>query len=343
MSRFKRLLTTAALLFIGAVGSAQAQEKAACGPGQVIKFAEIGWDSGKFFTEIIREIVEKGYGCKTDIVVGTNPITQSALISNDLQVFVEYWSGRTESFEKAAAAGKIKIIGELVDGGGQEGWYVPEYVVKGDSSRGIKPLAPNLKSVSDLPKYASLFKDDEEPTKGRFFNCPTGWSCQKDNEQRMKAYKLTGMYNSFKPGTGAAFDAAIASAFQRGQPILFTYWSPSSILGKYKVVRLSEPAFSEKCWNTINGSTTDIPCGSSSPSTNLAVAVSKPFSDSSPELVQVISKVTLPMEAVNKAIAEMGDKKVPARTMAKAYLDANPGVVKKWLSAAAYKKLYSTQ
>lgn len=336
----KAVAAVASMLF---AHGAMASDAAWCDTGRSIKFAEIGWDSGKFFTELIREIAEKGYGCKTEAVVGSSPITQAALLNNDLQVFVEYWQGRTESFERAAERGTIQLVGALVKGGGREGWFVPEYVVRGDAARGIKPIAPNLKSVTDLATYVEVFRDDEEPSKGRFYNCPTGWACEKDNTQRLKAYKLADTYNNFRPGTGAAFDAAIASAFQRGKPILFTYWGPSNILGKYKSIQLQEPEYNAACWKTIHETPTANPCGSASPATNLTTAVSRDFASGAPAIVALMRNVSVPMEDINRAIAEMADKKTPPRTAARSYIAENRKTVEQWLSPEARKALYGSR
>jgi len=32
--------------------------------------------------------------------------------------------------------------------------------------------APDLKAIADLGKYAAVFKDQEEPSKGRFYQLP---------------------------------------------------------------------------------------------------------------------------------------------------------------------------
>lgn len=339
--KLARIAAAALALLLG--NTAMANDKNWCESGRPIRFAEIGWDSGKFFTELMREIIEKGYGCKTDLVVGTTPITQAALLNNDLQVFVEYWQGRTDSIERAVERGAVQLVGSLVQGGGREGWFVPEYVVHGDATRGIKPLAPNLKSTADLAAYAELFRDDEDPGKGRFYNCPTGWACEKDNTQRLKAYKLSASYNNFRPGTGAAFDAAIASAFQRGKPILFTYWGPSSILGKYKSIQLQEPEFSAACWKTIHESTVPNPCGSASPATNLTTTISRDFANNAPEIVKFMKNVSVPMEDINRVIAEMSDKKTPPRTAARAYIAGNRKSMEQWMSPEAGQKLYGAR
>ena len=304
-----------------------------CTSGKPVKFAEMGWDSAKFMTEVIRYVLEKGYGCKTDQTPGTNAIALQGVVMNDLNVMVEYWSGRTPAYENAARDGKVKILGSLISGGSLEGYYVPEYVIKGDAARGLKPLAPDLKRITDLPKYKDLFADDESPSKGRLYNCPIGWQCEVDTAQKMKAYKLDASFTDFHPGSGPALDAAIESAYARGKPILFYYWEPSTILGRFKAVRLEEPAFNDTCWKTINGSKDANPCGSASPPTSLRIVMSDALYDADPQIVGFFEKVQFPIGTINGILARMASDKTPARQAAIDFLKANPDALSRWLPA----------
>jgi glycine betaine/proline transport system substrate-binding protein len=321
------------------ISASAATPSAWCSSGKSIRFAEVGWDSGKFFTEIARYVVEKGYGCKTETVGGSNSITTGAVANNDLQVFVEYWNGRTSAIEAAAKEGKIKVIGDLVKGGSVEGFYVPEFVIKGDPKRGIKPIAPDLKSVSQLVNYSKIFTDPEDPSKGSFLNCPIGWQCESDNTQKLKAYKLDKVYTNTHPGTGAAMDATIASAYERGKPILYYYFQPSTLLARYPSIRLEEPSFNAACWKTINNSKDTDPCPSSSPTTNLKVLVSTPFANSDPVVTEFLSKMSLPMSAVNQALSSMGSLKIDPRALAVQYIKSNPQQLATWLPADVAQKV----
>lgn len=310
-----------------------------CNSGKPIKFAEIGWDSGKFFTEVARYVLEKGYDCKTETVNGSNSITLGAVATNDLQVFVEYWNGRTAAVETAATESKVKVIGDLVKGGSVEGFYVPSYVIKGDPKRGIKPIAPDLKSVSQLASYSKDFTDPEDPSKGSVLNCPIGWQCESDTTQKLKAYKLDTAFTNTHPGTGAAMDATIASAYERGKPIVYYYYQPSTLLARYPSIRLDEPPFNAECWKTINSSKDPNPCPSSSPVTNLKVVVSAPFAAADSTAVDFLSKMSLPMSAVNQALASMGTSKTDPRVLAVQYLKANPQELASWVPADVAKKV----
>ena len=154
-----------------------------------VHFADLNWESGSLITEVLRFIVEKGYDLPTDTLPGTTITLETALAKNDIQVIGEEWAGRSPVWIKAEAEGKVIGLGDTVKGA-TEGWWVPEYVVKGDPAKGLKPLAPDLKTVQDLARYKDVFKDPESPGKGRFLNSPIGWTSEVVNAQKLKAYGL---------------------------------------------------------------------------------------------------------------------------------------------------------
>jgi len=331
LARLKRSLQLALGLSLVS-GAAMAQDKPVWCASNPVKFAAVTWESAQFYTELARFITENGFDCKTELVTGSTAVTETALVSNDLQVWMEQWN-RTDVIKKGKVDGKIDLVGDLLKGGTLEGWFVPEYVIKGDAKRNIKASAPDLKTVADLPKYKALFKDDEDPSKGRFFNCPSGWDCERINNQKFKAYKLGDDYVNFRPGTGGTLDAAISSAYERGRPVLFYYWAPAGLMGKYKFTQLTEPAFNETCWKTLMNSTTDAACPSAFPSTKLSAGVSVPFQKGAPEIVAMLSKLQLPAEQLNAIIADMSERKVGGAVVAKEYLQKNKAAWKTWVSA----------
>jgi glycine betaine/proline transport system substrate-binding protein len=310
-----------------------------CSSGKPVRFAGVTWESGSFTTEVLRFITEKGYGCKTDTVPGSTAATETALARNDLQVWAEQWTGRSEIIAKAVKDGNVKLIGDTLPGGTNEGWFVPEYVVKGDPARNIKPVAANLTSVSDLPKYKDVFPDDEEPGKGRFLNCPSGWDCERVNTRLLKVLKLDDSYTDFRPGTGAALDAAIASAYERGKPIVFYYWEPAALMAKYKFVQLKMPPFNQKCWETLRADNSSSQCASSYLVSHLKIGVSTPFYQGEPELMAAYSKVSFSMDFLNKTILEMTSKKIDGPTMAREFLKDHPEMWKQWVPADVAQKV----
>lgn len=335
------IVAIAGAVIATALVATQAQggsSSAYCASGKMVKFAGITWESGQFTTGVVKTILEKGYGCKTDVVPGSTAITETALVAGDLQVWGEQWVGFSEIVKKGIEAGKVKYVGNILDGGTVEGWYVPTYVVKGDPKRGIKAVAPDLKTVQDLVKYKALFKDDENPGMGRFYNCPVGWACEKTNNQKLVAYGLTKDFTNFKPGNGAGLDAAIAGAYEKGQPVAFYYWAPTGFMSRFDLTRLEEPKYNEKCYKTLQDANEKNPCGSASPSTDLRFGVSTAIADND-AVIALLKKVQFPLSFFNKVISEVSDAKKPVEQVAKEFLMEKADMWTKWVPADVAKKV----
>ena len=315
-----------ALLFCTALLSLSAL----AAPRAPIHFGEITWESGSFTTEVLRLIVEHGYGYPTDTLPGSTVSMEVALARNDIQVIGEEWAGRSPAWVKAEQAGQVLALGDTVKNA-DEGWYVPEFVVKGDTGRGLQPLAPALRTVDDLKRYAKVFADPEAPGKGRFLNSPSGWTSETVNSQKLKAYGLEDLYTNFRSGSGAALDAEITSSIRRGKPVLFYYWSPTPLMGRFKLVRLEEPPFDAQAWATLTDASNPAPTGSRSLPAKLSIGVSKAFHEQYPDLVAFFSKVDLPIDTLNAVLAHMSEQRQDPALAARAFLKDNPQVWHPWL------------
>lgn len=311
------LASAVSLGLLAAAGTSQAAGW--CESGKPVKFAGLNWESGMLLTDLLQFVLKNGYGCTTDSLPGNSITMESALGSNDIQVFAEEWVGRSEVWNKAEQAGKVVGVGAPVVGA-VEGWYVPRYVVEGDPARKLQAKAPDLKAIADLGRYAKVFKDQEEPDKGRFYNCPAGWTCELENSQMLKSYGLEGSYTNFRPGTGPALDAAVLSSYKRGEPILFYYWSPTPLLGQIDVIKLDEKPGVDK---TIS----------------IKVGLSKTFHDGAPELLSVFEKVNLPIDLLNQNLARMSKERIESPKLAQLFLKEHPEVWKQWVSEDAARKI----
>jgi glycine betaine/proline transport system substrate-binding protein len=215
---------------------------------KTIIFADLSWDSVQIHNRIVAFIIKHGMGYESDFVPGGTPILVQALMKGDIDVDMESWTqNNQELFDKGIKEGTIIDLGPNFPDSWQ-GWLVPTYVIKGDPTRGIQPMAPDLKSVFDLPKYWKLFKDPEDPKKGRFYNAIAGWGVTKVNETKFKAYGLDKTYNQFIPGSDAALSGSMVAAFERGKPWFGYYWGPTWVLGKLDMMPLEEPPYDANVW-----------------------------------------------------------------------------------------------
>ncbi|PJR11848.1 ABC transporter substrate-binding protein [Sinorhizobium meliloti] len=333
-----RLTFAAAGLMLAA--SASGANASYCGDGKTVTFAGIDWESGAFITEVMKTILAKGYDCQVDSIPGNSVTLEQATANNDVQIFAEEWLGRSDVWNKAVEEKKVVAVGKTFVGA-SEGWFVPDYVVHGDPARNIEAKAPDLKSVSQLtdPKIAEIFADPEEPSKGRFLNCPSGWTCEGVSTAKLEAYKLGEAYVNFRPGTGTALDAAITSAYLQGEPILFYYWSPTAIMGKFKLIQLEEPAYNEACWKELSSANGKRDEGCAFPSVDVAYGVNSTFASEAPEIVEILEKATFPLEEVNASLAYMADNKVDATAAAAEFLKTKGDIWSKWVSDEARGKI----
>ena len=295
-----------------------------------IKFGALTWESGQFISGVLKYIAEDGYDCTIEEVPGAGPALETALSQNDIQVIGEQWVGRSPIMEQAIAQNKVAVIGDTLKGGATQGWYVPKYVLDEN---------PGLRSYQDLPKYAELFKDPEDPRKSRFMNCPSGWTCEIFNSRLLKNTGLDSIFNNAHPGTGAALDAEIASAFEQHKPLLFYYWQPTGLMAKYDFTPLAFPAHDDACWQDLLLADGTADCVSGFPVSPLGIAVSTPFIESNPELAAVFEKVQFTSDELNGAILEMSESKRSGDEQALTFLRENPNVWQHWLTEEAATRL----
>ncbi|UHL63585.1 ABC transporter permease subunit [Paralcaligenes sp. KSB-10] len=309
-----------------------------CNGGAPIRFASQNWESAEFTMNVLQQILQKAYDCKTETVPGTPAATETALVQNDLQVVAEEWTGRSAIIEQGIKSGAVRVVGNTLKGGAEQGWYVPYYLVHGDPERGIKAAAPNLKSWQDLPGYKNLFTDPEEPGKGRFLNCPSGWACEQFNTRYLTLFGLGKDYTNFRAGTGAALDAAISSAYDQGKPILFYYWQPTGLMAKYKFQKIGMPPFNQACWDAMVSGKGQ-PCPSDFLVAHLGIAVSSPFAAQNPELIQLFQRVQFEPTLLDRVIYTMTSQHIRGDIAAQRFLRKNPEVWQAWLPADKITRL----
>ncbi|HEY8489227.1 MAG TPA: ABC transporter substrate-binding protein [Thermaerobacter sp.] len=263
-------------------------------------FGDFSWDSVQVHNRIAGFIIEHGYGYPVDYKFGdTIPILQG-LQDGSVHITMEMWPDNIrDAWQKALDSGKVLDLGENYPESPQ-GWYVPAYVVKGDPERGIEPMAPDLRSVEDLERYWQLFEDPSEPGKGRFYNCPTGWVCSDINAQKLKAYGLDDHFTAFNPGSEAGLNTSITTAYEQGKPWVGYYWEPTWITGKYELIRLEEPPYSDECWES------DKACAY--PPSQVLVAANSRLQEMAPEVVEFLKKYDTTLEQTAAALAYMQDE-----------------------------------
>ena len=167
MKSKKRITTIVILSLLLLIFSACSNGEDASEKKDTLVLADAQWESIQFHNSVAKIFIEEGFGYKTDIISGTTPVTFTGLVNGDIDIYMEAWvQNIVDVYEPAIENGDIIEVSTNFDDN-RQGLYVPTYVIEGDPERGIEPMAPDLKTVKDLPKYKELFKDEEDPSKGR--------------------------------------------------------------------------------------------------------------------------------------------------------------------------------
>jgi glycine betaine/proline transport system substrate-binding protein len=215
----------------------------------VIKLVEQDW-TGQVVTTYLAKVIleeEMGYDVELVFVPGDSPAQWTGMATGDVDGNLELWptyndAGIKEFIDEKKVA---KSLGELGVIGGS-GWFVPTYVIEGDSERGIEPVAPDLKSWEQLNQYKDLFATAETGDKGRLLGGVAGWETR--NAERIEALGLE--FERIYAGSEGALIAEAIAAYDRGDPILFYLWTPHWFFAQYPSTEIELPPYSDECWET---------------------------------------------------------------------------------------------
>ncbi|MTI86210.1 MAG: ABC transporter substrate-binding protein [Firmicutes bacterium] len=300
-------------------------------PKETLVFADAGWDSIRFHNDVARLIVENGFGYQTDVIPGSTPATFTGLRNGDIDIYMEAWKQNIiETYQEGIEKGEIVEVSVNFDDNAQ-GLYVPTFVIEGDPARGIEPMAPELEYVEDLPEYWELFKDPEQPSKGRIYGSIPGWAADEILHQKYETYGLDETYNYFRPGSDTALAAAISTASEEGKPFVGYYWEPTWISGKYDITLLKEEEYSDEKWN--NGYACEWP------GTDVTIVVNSSVHEKAPEVVDFLENYKTSSKLTAEALAFMQDNDAGTEDAAKWFLQEREDVWTSWVSEEVAQKV----
>lgn len=289
-----------------------------------IVLADVGWDSILLQNAAVGMIATTVFGYDgISEVSGSTPISHEALLKGEIDVHMEIWTDNISVYEQDRAAGRFEELAISFEDNAQ-GLYVPRYVIEGDPARGIAPVAPDLRTVKDLKNYASVFKDSENPNKGRIYGGIPGWAIDEIMYKKFLAYGLDENYNYFRPGTDAAMSAEMISAYDKGVPIVAYYWEPTWLLGKYDFVLLEDEPYDPVLYE--QGLT-------ECPSVTITVGASNGFAESNPEFCEFLRNYSTSSALLSEALAYMQDTKANYEATARWMMTTHPELLDTWLTA----------
>ena len=293
------------------------------GKGTLV-FADLTWDSAMFHNRIAGFILEHGYDYDIEYIPGSTIPLFAGLAAGDIDISMEIWVlNQKEALETAIEAGQVVDLGPNFEGSWQ-GWLVPTYMIEdGDLPADI--------SVEDMPQYWELFKDPEDPTKGRFYNGDPGWECTKVDEEKFEAYGLNESYNIFTAGSSEALTASMSAAYEKHEPWFGYNWTPTYIMGKLNMTVVEEPPFDQEVWDTNRC------CGWAE--VPIHVVVNTSLMDEAPEVVTFLTKYETTADMTSKALVYMDENKASYEEAAVWFLQNYESLWTQWVSSDVASKV----
>lgn len=323
----KRLLLSAAFLSLTVgVGAANAE----CGD---ITIGEFSWQSNQAMANVDKLILSLGYGCNASTVAGDTVPTITAMIEKGQP---DIASEATPSllgdvYANGAAEGRIGQIGTAISDGQVSGWYIPTYIAEAN---------PEIKTVEDAMARPDLFPSAEDPSKGEVIQGPQGWGDTVVTAQLFKGLNNPNFVMT-PTGSAAALDGVIAKAYEQKQGIIAQYWSPTSLLVQYPMVRL-EMAHDAEEWARCT-SVQDCP----DPKPNywkeaeMVTLASQAFSsrEDIPEVMEYIKSRSWTQAEVSAVMLWMTENQANGEDGARWFLQNMQDVWTKWVPADVAEKI----
>jgi glycine betaine/proline transport system substrate-binding protein len=293
-----------------------------------VTVANMNWPSAEVLAWLDKIILEAGYGCEVELVPGdTTPTLTSMTEKGEPDIAPEAWiNAQRTILDKAAAEGKLHYASEALSDGGVEGWWIPKYIADAN---------PDIKTIDDALARKDLFPAPEDASKGAVVGCPQGWGCQIITANLFNAYGAGDKgFVLVDPGSAAGLDGSISGAFEKKQAWLGYYWAPTSILGKYEMVRLGHGVEHDKAeWDrcTSQADCKDAKKNAWSKSEVFTVVTDR-FKKAGGPAYDYLAKRAWQNATVNGLLAWMADNQAGGEAGAKHFLKTNEDIWTKWVT-----------
>lgn len=292
--------------------------------------------SSDFLSNLDKYILEKAYNCRANVSsLGTIPAVTSLIEKSEPNVVSEAWIDLLpDVVQKGIDDKKVELAASVFSEGGTMGFYIPKYVAEAN---------PDIKTFSDALKHPELFPHPEGGGKGAIYRGPEGWGMTVATTQLYKAYDAAGKnFELVDTGSAAGLDGAIAKAYEAKQGWLGAYWSPTSLLAKYAMVKLApDTDVDDAEWKRCV-SVADCPDPKQTywPTNRVyTIIATSSVEKLDPEIVKYLQSRSMTNDTMNEVLMWMSDNQATGEAAVKHFLQNYPAVWNAWVSADAKQKI----
>ena len=236
------------LMIVALVASAEQPAAQEVKKGPII-VVEHDWTSQLINTALAAIILEEEMGYEVERRFVDNAVSIPGLATGDIHLLMEIWDSVSGAHIQEFVEEKktVENLG-LTGFSGQEGWWIPNYVISGDPERGIEATCPGLPALEALNDCADVFATVETAPKGQYLAGAVAWEPVFGDKLRVENLGLN--YEVVFAGSEAAMIAELKSAHDKGEPILLLMWVPHWVHIPYPMTMIELPPYTPECWGT---------------------------------------------------------------------------------------------
>ncbi|RXJ70384.1 ABC transporter substrate-binding protein [Veronia nyctiphanis] len=326
----RKLLPATLLLLATAPFASQAAEE--CGK---VTIADMNWNSASLIANVDMFILKNGFGCDAELIPGdTMPTGTSMIEKGEPDIAPELWSNSLKAaLDRGVEEGRLRFAAPVFAEGGEEGFWVPKYMVDKD---------PSLATIKGVLKNASLFTHPEDPDKSAFYGCPAGWNCQISSGNLFNAMKFGDAgFELIDPGSSAGLTGSIASAYEKKEPWFGYYWAPTAVLGKYEMVKVDfgSGVDAEHFKACITNAECENPKATMYPPSAVDTIITESFAKRSPAAVEYLSKRSFSNAQMNLLLAWMEENQADGEIAMEHFMKNYSDTWMQWVGSDIAKKV----
>lgn len=299
-----------------------------------VSIAEMNWATAEVMANIDAVILREGYGCDVELIPGaTIPSFTSLNEKGRPQIAPELWANSVEVLmNNGISEGRMQIVNEGPFSSAGEGYFIPRW---------LQEENPELTTVEAVLERPDLFPHPDDESRGGFVTCPAGWGCEVNANNLFRAFDMESKgWDLVLPGSGAGLDGTIAKAGERNEPWFGYYWSPTTLMSRYDMVKLDwETDFDADGWKNcivVEGCANPQPTAWT-PSRVVSLATTD-FTNANPELVDYLNNRNFSESDVAQFLAWKEDNQATGEDTAFEFLATND-VWKQWVPADVAAKI----
>jgi glycine betaine/proline transport system substrate-binding protein len=291
--------------------------------GEIV-LAQMNWTNQQVNTEMARRVLT-AIGANVTVQALDDTTVFAAMAETDNMVDMVVFRPTAQKFWDEFITEK-KTVTQIGDTGYEtvEGWYVPTYVIEGDSARGIEPVCPGLPDYRAINDCAAAFATPSTDGKARYLAGDPAWEPLFGDKERIQNLGLN--VTQEYAGSEAALVAEFKRALDRGEPVMGLMWNPHMLFAKYDLTLVDMPPYSDECWGTTYACAWEMASNS--------IVASADFAAGHPVATKLFEGYSLSADQNNEIMLRIEEEGLTVEEAVDQWMTANESVWQSWIPAS---------